>query len=155
MTTRDKIVTLDILCEWSYDYGLTNGCFDILHHGHVEFLEQAKHHSFEQLAVAINDDESVRKLKGPTRPINNAKDRARVIAALECVDWVVIFKETDVVSLMRQLRPQHWFKGGDYTMNSLNQDEVKAAHDVGTRIVLLPMVENYSTTKIVQAMKTN
>lgn len=147
-------MTLETLKEWFYRDTLTNGCFDILHRGHIEFLERAKGYSGDQLVVAINDDASVRKLKGPTRPINKAEDRARVIAALECVDYVIIFSETDVVRLIRELRPDHWVKGGDYTIDSLNQEEVAAANEVGTKIVLPPMIEGYSTTKIVQAMQT-
>jgi rfaE bifunctional protein nucleotidyltransferase chain/domain len=132
---------------------LTNGCFDLLHVGHVRYLAAAKQLG-EILVVGVNGDESVRELKGKGRPINSESDRAEVLAALEAVDHVVIFPEIRATRLIKELRPDIYAKGGDYTVETLNQEEVAALNEIGARIEVLPLVPGKSTTKLIQAMGT-
>src|SRR5580693_8024349 len=114
----------------------TNGCFDILHAGHVRYLAAAKQLG-DILVVGLNGDESVRELKGEGRPWNSQEDRAEVLAALEAVDYVIIFSEKRADNLLRQARPQVYAKGGDYTVNSLDPDEVVALKEIGAKIEIL------------------
>jgi rfaE bifunctional protein nucleotidyltransferase chain/domain len=111
-----------------------NGCFDLLHVGHVRYLESAAREA-DLLAVAINDDLSVRALKGHGRPILPAADRATLVAALGCVDYVVIFPETTVASLLTALRPDVHCKGTDYTVDSVPEREIVKAYGGRTAIV--------------------
>ena len=101
---------------------VTNGCFDILHRGHVEYLNQSKKFG-DKLFVLLNSDESVKKLKGETRPINNQNDRAYLLANLECVDGVIIFDGTNCANELLKLKPSVYTKGGDYFTCSLQMDE--------------------------------
>jgi rfaE bifunctional protein nucleotidyltransferase chain/domain len=127
----------------------TNGCFDLLHTGHVRYLQQARALG-GALLVAVNGDASVRGLKGPSRPINAEGDRAEVLAALECVDFVTIFHTERVTELVRAIRPQVYAKGGDYTVDSLNPEERAAIEEVGAGIRILPLVPGKSTTSIIE-----
>jgi rfaE bifunctional protein nucleotidyltransferase chain/domain len=111
-----------------------NGCFDLLHVGHVRYLEAAAQEA-DLLVVALNDDESVRKLKGDGRPILNAEHRAILVAALRCVDYVVIFPEPTVEALLDALRPDVHCKGTDYTVDSVPERAVVAAYGGRTAIV--------------------
>src|SRR6201994_3283611 len=108
----------------------TNGCFDILHTGHVRYLSAAKQLG-DILVVGLNGDASVRELKGEGRPLNSQEDRAEVMAALGAVDYVIIFDEKRVDNLLREIRPQIYAKGGDYTLNSLDPDEMAALKEIG------------------------
>ena len=130
----------------------TNGCFDILHAGHVRYLAAAKQLG-DILVVGLNGDESVRELKGEGRPLNPQEDRAEVMAALEAVDYVIIFSEKRADHLLRQVRPRVYAKGGDYTVNSLDPDEVVALQEIGAKIEILPWVPGRSTSKLVEAMQ--
>jgi rfaE bifunctional protein nucleotidyltransferase chain/domain len=127
----------------------TNGCFDLLHAGHVRYLQQARALG-NALVVALNGDASVRALKGPTRPINEEQDRAEVLGALACVDYVTIFQSERVTDLVGQIRPQVYAKGGDYTVDSLDPGERAALESVGTEIKILPLVPGKSTTNIIK-----
>ena len=127
----------------------TNGCFDLLHVGHVRYLQSARALG-EALLVAVNGDASVRALKGPARPINTETDRAEVLAALECVDFVTIFHSDRVTSLVRAIRPPIYVKGGDYTIDTINQDERRMLEADGVKIVLLPVVPGKSTTALLE-----
>ena len=127
----------------------TNGCFDLLHVGHVRYLQDARALG-DALVVAVNGDASVRALKGPTRPINNEADRAEVLAALECVDFVTVFHEERVTELARLTRPHIYAKGGDYTIESLNPEEVAALREAGSEIRILPLVPGKSTTATIE-----
>lgn len=129
----------------------TNGCFDILHVGHVRYLEAARSRG-DLLAVAVNGDESVRALKGPTRPINSELDRAEVLAALECIDFVVLFHTPRVSEVIRSIRPQLYVKGGDYTVAALDAGERNALEDVGARIEILELVPGKSTTAVIHRL---
>src|SRR6202049_2539302 len=123
----------------------TNGCFDILHAGHVRYLATAKRLG-DILVVGLNGDASVRELKGEGRPLNSQEDRAEVMAALEAVDYVIIFGEKRVDNLLREVRPRVYAKGGDYTVNSLDPDEVVALQEIGAKIEILPWVPGKSTS---------
>jgi rfaE bifunctional protein nucleotidyltransferase chain/domain len=122
------------------------GCFDLLHPGHVSLLRQARQLG-DVLVVCVNSDESVRRLKGPGRPIMTARDRVGMLRALDCVDAAVVFDETAPVELLERLRPDVWVKGGDYADTELPEAEVVRRH--GGEVVLIPTVAGYSTTRLV------
>ena len=125
----------------------TNGCFDILHIGHLRYLKKAK--SFgDILVVALNSDSSTRKLKGETRPITNQNDRAELLANLNCVDIVVIFDEISPQKLLVEIAPDIHTKGADYTIETL--PEAKAIMEVGGRIEFIEFVEGKSTTNTIK-----
>lgn len=124
---------------------LTNGCFDILHAGHVRYLARARALG-DALAVGLNGDASVRALKGGGRPINPEEDRAEVLAALACVDFVTIFPEKRAVNLIRAVSPMIYAKGGDYTVDSLDPEERGALEACAAAIHILPLVPGRSTT---------
>ncbi len=123
----------------------TNGCFDLLHVGHVRYLQAARALG-DALLVALNGDESVRSLKGPHRPINSELDRAEVLASLESVDFVTIFHCDRVTDLLNQIRPHVYAKGGDYTVETLNPGEVAALRTAKTEIHILELIPGKSTT---------
>lgn len=127
----------------------TNGCFDLLHAGHVRYLQQARSLG-DALLVALNGDASVRALKGATRPINAERDRAEVLAALACVDYVTIFPGERVTRLLREIRPHVYAKGGDYTVGSLNREEFAMLREVGAGIKILPLLPGKSTTDLIE-----
>lgn len=129
---------------------LTNGCFDVLHRGHTRYLNQAKQLG-DILVVALNSDDSVRKLKGPDRPINSVADRAAVIAALSCVDYVTVFDTPTPIPLIEQLRPEIYAKGGDYTPEMLAETEAVEAY--GGTVTILDYVAERSTTAMVQRIR--
>lgn len=131
----------------------TNGCFDLLHIGHVRYLQQARALG-DALVVAINSDSSVRTLKGPDRPINSELDRAEVIAALSCVDTVVIFEEPRVTRLIEQIQPHIYAKGGDYTPDTLDPGEKTALDAAGTAISILALVPGRSTTNMLTRLQS-
>lgn len=129
----------------------TNGCFDILHRGHVTYLAQAKSLG-KTLVVAVNDDDSVRKLnKGINRPINSLKDRMAVLASLECVDFVISFAAETPLILIKELCPNFLVKGGDWSEDSIiGADFIKSR---GGKVVSIPIIYNVSTTKIVHKIQ--
>ena len=154
--SREKIQPLaeivrfrDLLADEGQRVVFTNGCFDLLHVGHVRYLQAARALG-EVLIVAVNGDASVRALKGPTRPINSEQDRAEVLAALGCVDYVVIFDTERVTQLVHEVRPQVYAKGGDYTVDRLNAEERWALGEVGADIHILPLVPGKSTTAMIE-----
>jgi D-beta-D-heptose 7-phosphate kinase/D-beta-D-heptose 1-phosphate adenosyltransferase len=150
----DKILSRDVLLQRlmkprAGTLAFTNGCFDILHRGHVEYLAFARSLA-DSLIVAVNSDTSVRRLKGEGRPVNSEADRALVIAALESVDWVTIFDEDTPLELIRALAPDVLVKGADYSI-----DQVVGAKDVqesGGRVVLAPLVPGRSTTDLLRRL---
>ena len=131
---------------------LTNGCFDLLHLGHVRYLQAARALG-DALAVAINGDDSVCALKGAGRPLNTERARAEVVAALDCVDYVVIFQEVRVTQLIEELRPSIYVKGGDYTPASLDPEERAALEKIGAEIRILPFEPGHSTSGLIERMK--
>ena len=129
----------------------TNGCFDLLHAGHVRYLEQARALG-DAMVVALNSDQSVRVLKGADRPLNPQNDRAEVMSALRAVDAVVVFDDARATSLIEAIRPHVYAKGGDYTVDSLNREERSALDAAGTQICILPLVPGRSTTSTINKM---
>ncbi|MFM8717998.1 MAG: adenylyltransferase/cytidyltransferase family protein [Chthoniobacterales bacterium] len=129
----------------------TNGCFDLLHAGHVRYLQQARALG-DALVVGLNGDASVRELKGEGRPLNGQDDRAEVLAALGCVDFVVIFEGKRATELLRTVRPHVYAKGGDYTPDSLDAEERGVLGECGSDIHILPLVPGRSTTALVGKM---
>jgi len=129
----------------------TGGCFDLLHAGHVASLESARRLG-DRLVVCLNSDASVRRLKGPERPVVPQADRARVLSALACVDEVVIFDEDTPTEVLRRVRPDVWAKGGDYDVSSLPEAEVLA--EWGGRAVVLPYLSGRSTSDMVHSVRT-
>ena len=130
----------------------TNGCFDILHVGHVRILKKARNLG-DCLIVAINSDASVRKLKGPERPINNQADRGEVLAALGCVDYVAVFDEDTPVALLELARPDIHVKGSDYRPDDLEETPVVRKH--GGDVVIVDLVPDRSTTGIVDKIRSS
>jgi rfaE bifunctional protein nucleotidyltransferase chain/domain len=128
---------------------MTNGCFDLLHVGHVRYLQLARNLG-DALLVALNSDSSVRTLKGPTRPITPEHDRAEVLASLRCVDFITIFPSLRVTDVINVIRPHIYVKGGDYTVESLDSGERAALEAAGTEIRILPLTPGKSTTGIVK-----
>jgi D-beta-D-heptose 7-phosphate kinase/D-beta-D-heptose 1-phosphate adenosyltransferase len=130
----------------------TNGVFDILHPGHVDVLLAARSHG-DALIVGLNSDASVRRLKGPTRPVRTAAERAYVLAALEAVDAVVVFDEDTPLQLVRHLRPSTIVKGGDYGPEAIvGADDVRAD---GGNVVIVPLTPGQSTTSIIEKLRAN
>jgi rfaE bifunctional protein nucleotidyltransferase chain/domain len=128
----------------------TNGCFDLIHPGHVALLEEARRHG-DVLVVGLNSDRSVRDLKGPGRPLIGQRDRSRMLAALECVDHVTIFSEPTPLKTIRLLRPAVLVKGSDWKRGEIvGRDEVEKA---GGRVVRVPLKGAYSTTKLLEHLR--
>jgi rfaE bifunctional protein nucleotidyltransferase chain/domain len=125
----------------------TNGCFDLLHVGHVRYLNAA-HALGDALIVGINGDQSVRELKGAGRPVNNEKDRAEIVAALECVDLVAIFPEIRATRFLELAAPDIYVKGGDYEQDTLNAEERRLLEKIGAKIDIVPFEDGYSTSDL-------
>lgn len=156
MNFRDKIIAWDNLPAWRQQFRatgkklvVTNGCFDILHLGHVTYLETARNKG-DALLLGVNSDAAVRGLKGPGRPVNSESDRALVLAALQSVDAVCLFTETTATKFLAAAQPDIYVKGGDYTLETLNQDERRAVESAGGKIVLVPFVPGKSTTGLLE-----
>lgn len=130
----------------------TNGCFDLLHVGHVRYLQAARALG-DALLVAINGDASVRSLKGDSRPLNGEAERAELVAALECVDHVVIFPEVRATALLEKVRPAIYVKGGDYTAATLDGDERAALERIGAEIRIVPFENGYSTSGMIGKLR--
>lgn len=130
--------------------GFTNGCFDILHAGHVTYLSQAAQLA-DVLVIGLNSDASVQRLKGPTRPVNTQHDRAVVLSSLKAVDYVCIFDEDTPYELIKAIQPDVLVKGGDYLVEQIVGADIVSAR--GGRVLSLPFVEGKSTTSIIERMK--
>ncbi len=153
---EDKILHSEQVLAWRRslrERGLklvmTNGCFDILHRGHVSYLSRARLLG-DALVVAVNADAAVRALKGQDRPVHAENDRAFVLAGLEAVDAVVIFTTLRASPIISQVAPDIYVKGGDNALETIPQDERAAAEGAGARIVFLPFVEGHSTTRTIR-----
>jgi D-glycero-beta-D-manno-heptose 1-phosphate adenylyltransferase len=131
---------------------VTNGCFDLLHLGHVRYLQAARGLG-DVLAVGLNGDRSVRELKGSGRPINKEEDRAEMLAALECVDFVTIFPEMRATQFILAAQPAIYAKGGDYTSETLNAEEQAALQEVGAEIRIIPFEKGYSTSLLLERLR--
>jgi len=153
---RDKIIARDKLPAWRAAFRatgkklvVTNGCFDLLHLGHVSYLESARDLG-DALLVGINGDDSARQLKGKGRPVNSEADRAAVLAALASVDGVCIFADKTAAKFLSAAQPDIYVKGGDYTLDTLNQEERRVIESGGGKIVIFPLVRGKSTTALLK-----
>lgn len=158
MSFRGKILTLDRLPAWRAQVRaagrklvVTNGCFDILHVGHVTYLEAAREQG-DALLVGVNSDTSVRAIKGEGRPVNTEQDRATVLAALAAVDAVCIFPESDALKFLGVAQPDIYAKGGDYTIDTINQPERRLVEGLGGRVIVLGGMPGYSTTGVLRKL---
>ena len=155
----DKIMTLAEAVEWrekmrlaGKKVSLTNGCFDLLHRGHAEYLKAAAGLA-DALVVLINSDESVRKLKGPSRPVNCEYDRAYLLGCFSFIDAVVVFNGKRCTRELDALSPDAYAKGGDYTIETLDPEEREALLNAGAEISFIPFVPDHSTTKLIEKAK--
>jgi len=153
-SVNSKILTLDQLGtesgrlrEEGKRVVVSNGCFDILHVGHVRYLAAARKLG-DVLVVGLNGDDSVRQLKGGGRPVNRERDRAEVLTALESVDYVTIFPEKRATNFLRAAQPAVYAKGGDYTADTLDPEERAVLDDFGTRVEIIPFEKGYSTSEL-------
>ena len=156
MNFRDKIIAWDKLPAWRKQFRatgkklvVTNGCFDLLHLGHVTYLENARNFG-DALLLGVNGDKAVRGLKGEGRPVNSETDRAAVLAALQSVDGVCVFTDTAATKFLAAAQPDIYVKGGDYTLETLNQEERRTIESAGGKIVLVPFVPGKSTTGLLE-----
>ena len=156
MNFRDKLISWEQLPKWreamrasGKKLVVTNGCFDILHLGHISYLESARTFGSE-LLVGLNGDKAVRKLKGEGRPVNEESDRAAVLAGLESVSAVCIFSEKTATKFLEHAKPDIYVKGGDYTLDTLNKDERHAVEQAGGKIKIIPFVPGKSTTALLE-----
>ena len=154
MNCADKILTAETLTAWRValraagrTLGATNGCFDILHAGHVNYLQAARAEA-DALLVGLNSDRSVRELKGDGRPIHTEADRAAVLAALEAVDGVFIFDELRATNFLEIAAPEVFVKGGNYAMEELPAEERAVVDGLGGRVLVLGHVPGQSSSEI-------
>lgn len=131
---------------------LTNGCFDILHRGHTQYLQGARN-TGDKLIVLLNSDASVKALKGEGRPVNREEDRAYVIASLECVDAVYIFSSARCDKEIALFKPDYYAKGADYTVEKLDKDELASLRACGAKIAFINLVPGLSTTSIIEKIQ--
>lgn len=153
---REKIIPWERLAEWRRAFRatgkrlvVTNGCFDLLHVGHVTYLEAARSRG-DALLLGLNSDASIRSLKGAGRPVNLEQNRAAVVAALQSVDAVCLFEDRSAARFLAVAEPDIYVKGGDYTLDTLNQEERRIVEGAGGKIVILPLVPGQSTTALLE-----
>ncbi len=156
MPKNDKIITreqvgqiVSRLKREGRKVAFTNGCFDLLHIGHLELLEHARKLG-DILIVGLNSDDSVRRLKGPQRPINTQLDRARILAALEVVDYVVIFNEDTPLELIQTIKPDFLIKGGDYSPDTIVGSAFVESY--GGKVIVFPLVHGKSTSDLINTI---
>ena len=156
MPKNDKIITREQVSQIvsrlkreGRKVAFTNGCFDLLHIGHLELLEHARKLG-DILIVGLNSDDSVRRLKGPQRPINTQLDRARILAALEVVDYVVIFNEDTPLDLIQTIKPDFLIKGGDYRPDAIVGSEFVESY--GGKVIVFPLVRGKSTSDLINTI---
>ncbi|MBM3233801.1 D-glycero-beta-D-manno-heptose 1-phosphate adenylyltransferase [Candidatus Pacearchaeota archaeon] len=131
----------------------TNGCFDLLHEGHIKYLKKAKEQG-DFLVIGLNSDLSVKRLKGKNRPVISEKARAEILASLECVDFIIIFDEDSPAKYLSMLKPDVYVKGGDYTIDTINQDERRIIENYGGKIFITGLIAGISTSKIIEKVKS-
>lgn len=155
-----RVLSLKELADWRRDEKtagrrvvVTNGCFDLLHIGHVRFLQEARSLG-DSLVVGVNGDASVRELKGVGRPVNPEADRAEVLAALGCVNAVVVFPEKRATRFLEAAQPDLYVKGGDYRPEDLDADEQSAVKKAGGQVRVLKLTPGKSTSAVLEKAKT-
>jgi D-beta-D-heptose 7-phosphate kinase/D-beta-D-heptose 1-phosphate adenosyltransferase len=147
LSVGDTIAEVEDLRAAGKRIVMTNGCFDLIHPGHIHYLQQAADLG-DVLVVAVNDDDSVRRLKGPSRPLNSVADRMAVLSALQAVDYVVPFEEDTPASLIETIAPDVLVKGGDYTVEQIAGHESVLAR--GGDVIILDFVPGHSTTSLIE-----
>jgi len=152
----NKVIEFNKLLDWKKEIQQSNkklvvaiGSFDILHVGHVLYLQEAKRMG-DILLVGINDDVTIKKLKGEGRPINNENIRITMLAALSCVDFICVYRDETATSLLTLMAPDIYVKGGDYNMTTLNQKEKAFLENIGAKIAITPLIEGVSTSLILE-----
>lgn len=153
LVTKENII--DIVKkgqEKGKTFVVTNGCFDILHVGHVRYLQKTKEFA-DSLIVMLNSDASVKAIKGESRPINNELDRAEILSALNCVDYVVIFNENSPAKLLEDIKPNVYTKGADYTLETLPERDVVIKNNI--RVEFIDFVDGKSTTNVIKKINKN
>lgn len=150
LSPDDLIARLDAARSGGRTVALANGLFDILHVGHLSYLEAAAGEA-DLLVVAINSDESARKLKGPSRPVTPEEERARLVAGFSCVDFVTVFRELNVEKLLRAVKPDVHCKGTDYATDTVPEADV--AHEIGARIAIVGDPKSHSSREIIRRMR--
>ncbi len=151
ITNREELkLKIKKLKEKGKKIVFTNGCFDILHTGHIHYLARAKQLG-DILIVAVNSDESVQRLKGKQRPVNKLEDRMFILASLFFIDFVTYFNENTPVEIIKIIQPDIHVKGGDYKIDNLPEKSIVETY--GGKIIILPFVEGYSTTNILEKLK--
>jgi len=156
---KKKILSLRAAVAWrekmkkkGLKLAFTNGCFDILHRGHVEYLVKARNHA-DALVVALNSDKSVKTLKDPSRPIIKEADRAYTLAAMSCVDAVVVFTQRRCTKIIKALQPDVYVKGGDYNIANMDKDEKNALLGCGAKISFVKFIKGLSSTSIIEKLR--
>jgi rfaE bifunctional protein nucleotidyltransferase chain/domain len=159
--TESKIVPLKELAEHAKQFRAngkkivaTNGCFDLLHVGHIRYLKAARALG-DVLVVGLNGDQSVCELKGRGRPINGQNERAELVASLESVDLVAIFPELRATHFIESVAPDVYVKGGDYSSETLNPEERAALQKIGSKIEIVPFEKGYSTSGLLEKLRGN
>jgi rfaE bifunctional protein nucleotidyltransferase chain/domain len=157
-TPCEKIMTMDSLLLWRENLQkegrklvVTNGCFDILHKGHVEYLFKSRSQG-DALLVALNSDSSTRALKGPTRPVNDENSRALLLGSLYFVDAVYIFDTPRCTGIFEKVKPDIYVKGADYNIDTINPEEKNALQTIGAEIRFVDLTPGFSTTAIIEKM---
>jgi D-beta-D-heptose 7-phosphate kinase/D-beta-D-heptose 1-phosphate adenosyltransferase len=151
LSTAEAVAFVEHLRHGGKEVVFTNGVFDLLHPGHVRYLQDARREG-DALVVAINSDRSVRAIKGPTRPVNSEHDRAEVLAALTCVDAVVVFDEDDPHQIISRLKPDVLVKGADWAPDAIIGRDVVEAN--GGRVVRVALADGYSTSAIIKKIRS-
>jgi rfaE bifunctional protein nucleotidyltransferase chain/domain len=158
MNQADKIVSVidaaKLVAKWKLEGEVvfTNGCFDILHLGHIDYLEKSRKLG-TRLVVGLNTDASVKRLKGPERPLNNEYARARMLAALACTDAIILFDEATPLELITAISPDVLVKGSDYTVDKIVGADFVIEH--GGTVKTIDLVEGYSTTGMIEKIKAS
>ena len=148
LVTQEKII--DIVKagqEKGETYVITNGCFDILHVGHVRYLKKTKEYG-DNLIVLLNSDKSVKAIKGESRPINCEEDRAEILSSLSCVDYVVLFDENSPAKLLENIKPNVYTKGADYTLETLPERDIVIKNNI--KVEFIDFVQGKSTTNVIK-----
>lgn len=149
LTLADAVLWRQELKKQGKRLVVTNGCFDILHHGHARYLYESRLLG-DALLILLNSDASVRRIKGPTRPVNGETSRAYLLASLAAVDRVVIFDNATCAAELAALAPDIYVKGGDYTCETMNRQERTALENAGAEICFKPFLPGFSTTSIIE-----
>jgi rfaE bifunctional protein nucleotidyltransferase chain/domain len=157
----EKIFSIDEALAWraslktaNENLVMTNGCFDILHKGHVEYLFKARS-TGDAMILALNSDSSIKTLKGPGRPINDQNARAAILASLYFIDAVIVFDSLRCDSIIEKISPDIYVKGGDYDIDTIDAQEKQALLNVGAEIRFIPLTPGFSTTKTISKMRNS